>query len=277
MTDPKRWLDEGGGGTAEERALLEVGRNSKMPSALRKRVWLGVAGGIAGVGASAGTAAGGAVGQGTAAKGTLSLLFSGAATKTVLAVAVLGGAGVGVTALRSGARPTPAATTIVPAPSPEKIENREATEKAVQEPAVADTVASSAVPQQPKARAPVAPHGGPRGAAVAPAATADDVTPPRTEPAPETHVASRLREESAAVVAVRKTLLSGEPAEALRMLDRLRSDFPNGALVQEREALTVRALVEAGQKDAARKRGDAFLRAFPRSPHAAEVRALLGP
>jgi outer membrane protein assembly factor BamD (BamD/ComL family) len=110
----------------------------------------------------------------------------------------------------------------------------------------------------------------------APAAPSNDESAaPPAEPAPEVHAASRLREESAAVVAAREKLLSGDPVGALRMLDRLRADFPNGALGQEREALTVRALVESGQKEAARKRGEAFLRAFPRSPHAAEVRALL--
>jgi outer membrane protein assembly factor BamD (BamD/ComL family) len=86
-----------------------------------------------------------------------------------------------------------------------------------------------------------------------------------------------LREESAAVLAIRKTLLAGDASEALRMLDRASAEFQGGALVQEREALTVRALVESGQKEAARRRAEAFLRAFPRSPHAAEVRALVGP
>jgi hypothetical protein len=272
MTDPKRWLDEGGGGTAEERALLESGRNVKMPSALRKRVWLGIAGGVAGVGASAGAAAGGALGQGAAATGTLSLVFSGAAAKTLIAVAVVGGTGLGVAALRSSLRPL-ATTTTAEAPSQRKIETGEVAESASPEPPAADTAERSGTLPEHKPRAPVAARGVAK-APPSPVAQAEDVAAPRTEPAPE-RTTSRLREESAAVVAVRKTLLSGDAAEALRMLDRLRTDFPNGALVQEREALAVRALVESGQKEAARKRGEAFLRAFPRSPHAAEVRALL--
>ena len=79
------------------------------------------------------------------------------------------------------------------------------------------------------------------------------------------------------MVAIRKTLLAGEAAQALRMLDRASAQFPDGVLGQEREALAVRALVQSGQKEAARRRGEAFLRAFPRSPHAAELRALLAP
>jgi outer membrane protein assembly factor BamD (BamD/ComL family) len=86
-----------------------------------------------------------------------------------------------------------------------------------------------------------------------------------------------LREESAAVLAVRKTLLAGNAIEALRMLERARVAFPSGALAEEREALAVRALVASGQSALARKRGEAFLHAFPRSPHASEVRAILGP
>jgi hypothetical protein len=274
MTDPKRWLDEGGGGTAEERALLESGRDARMPSGQRKRVWLGIAAGVAGVGASAGTAAGGAIGHGTAAKGTLSLLFSGAAGKTVLAVALLGGAGIGVTALRTGLRPA-ATSPAARAPSQERTETHESGQAVIPSPAAVDTAEASATAPEPRPRT-TGPARGVSKSPPLPSAPADDVAPPRTEPAPEMRATSRLREESAAVVAARRTLLSGDATEALRMLDRLRADFPNGALVQEREALAVRALVESGQKEAARARGEAFLRAFPRSPHGAEVRALLG-
>jgi hypothetical protein len=284
MSDPKRWSDEGGGGTADERALLESGRDVRMPAALRKRVWLGIA---AGVGASAGAAAGGAaagsaIGQGTTAKGTLSLLLSGTAAKAVLAVALLGGAGAGVHALRSTGRSVaPAddvrtATREKTAPEPTEVpaapDPRPGIERA---PAVDTAEASGPVPEH----EPRTPGAARRASKSIPAQTAaaDDVAPPQAEPAPEARATSRLREESAAVVAARKTLLAGNPAEALRMLDRLRADYPNGALVQEREALTIRALVESGQKEAARKRAEAFFRAYPRSPHAAEVRALLGP
>jgi hypothetical protein len=291
MTDPKRWLDEGGGGTAEERDLLESGRNVTMPSALRKRVWLGIAAGVAGVGASAGTAAGEAIGQGAASKGTLSLLLSGAGAKTVLAVALLGGAGIGVTALRSKEPATPPANASH-TPSPDPVEAREAVEPAVTQPSAVDnSEATGAAPAPTTATAPEhklraqgasqsTATSAPRSAArstSAPAASSEGVAPAPEARAAEAPPASRLREESAAVVAIRKTLVAGDPAEALRLLERARAEFPNGALVQEREALTVRALAESGRKDAARKRGEAFLRAFPRSPHAAEVRELIAP
>jgi hypothetical protein len=119
--------------------------------------------------------------------------------------------------------------------------------------------------------------GAPDTRAPSPVATANDDDARAREAPPESRSASRLREESAAVLSVRKTLLGGDALEALRMLDRARIAFPNGALVEEREALAVRALVASGQKELARKRGEAFLHAFPRSPHASEVRAVLGP
>ena len=89
-------------------------------------------------------------------------------------------------------------------------------------------------------------------------------------------VSSRLREESAAVLAIRRTLLAGNAREALALLARARAEFPRGALAEEREALSVRALMAAGDKEAARQRGEAFLRRFPRSPQAGDVRRLLG-
>ena len=78
------------------------------------------------------------------------------------------------------------------------------------------------------------------------------------------------------MLAIRRTLLAGNAREALSLLARAHADFPHGALAEEREALSVRALLGAGETDAARQRGEAFLRRFPRSPQAGEVRRLLG-
>jgi outer membrane protein assembly factor BamD (BamD/ComL family) len=43
-------------------------------------------------------------------------------------------------------------------------------------------------------------------------------------------------------------------------------------LGQEREALTIEAMAQAGQHRAALQRADQFLRAYPWSPHADRVR-----
>jgi hypothetical protein len=85
------------------------------------------------------------------------------------------------------------------------------------------------------------------------------------------------REESRLVAGARRALRSGDSRAALDLLDRTTQKFPAGVLAQEREALAIEALVSSGRRDAARSRAAAFLQAFPSSPHAARVRALVSP
>jgi hypothetical protein len=280
MTDPKRWLDEGGGATFTERELLRVGRDLRMPGTLRRRVWAGLVTGLTAVETVA--AAGTALQKGAAAKGAVALL-SGTMAKGALVLAVAGGVGLGMASLRSPSEPAVESRVARRAPSltaPSTAQLSPPAELiALPEPerAPAKEAATTPSPDGVRPRALHAPRPASRPSAPAPTARASDGDTQSVEVSSESRRASRLAEESAAVVAIRKTLLSGEPNEALRMLDRARLRFPDGVLEQEREALAVRALVESGQKDAARKRGEAFLRAYPRSPHAARLRALLGP
>jgi hypothetical protein len=267
MTDPKRWLEEGGDATFEERELLEAGRAVKAPSPLRKRVWLGVATGASGLGVAA-DAAGAVLQKGAIAKSALSSV-SASAVKGVLTVALLGGAGWAVTTLRASPDVPPPAVGArsTPPQVPRSVGQVGArTDSVTGEPAPTASVQETSPYPAGETRSSARPGTASR--------TPDGIAETR---APESRATSRLREESAAVLAIRRTLLSGDAKEALRMLERARVEFPNGALAQDREALTVRALVESGQKEAARRRGEAFLRTFPKSPHAAEVRALLGP
>lgn len=301
MNDPKRWLDEGGGATFEERELLDAGRRAALPSALRKRLWIGVATGAAGLGAASEAAgavgaaatggaglggaseAVGALGAAAAGKGVISVLVGSAAAKGVVAVAIVGAAGLGIAELRSPTKPA-AVSTAGATSSPEEPRAAEPSRAREENAAVAaardenpSTHRSGPAPLRtsPKSLGAMA-----RGAEArsSPAAVAANEDGARAREAPvDQRSASRLREESAVILAIRRTLLAGDAAEALRMLDRARAAFPNGALVEEREALAVRALVASGQNELARTRGEAFLRAFPRSPHASEVRAVLGP
>jgi hypothetical protein len=287
MTDPKRWLEDGGGATFDERELLRAGRDTRLPDALRKRVWAGVTTGLAAVETAA--AAGSALQNGAAAKGALTLLSS-TAIKGMAALAIAGGVGLGVVSLRSSMQPRGAASlsgaarsVAAEAPvsngweqSTPAVDLPRASELEVREPhdtANAETPTVSGA-QDARARAPRA-RPNVRSASPAPVSRPVEGDPAPVDGSREARRASRLAEESAAVVAIRKTLLAGDAAEALRMLDRASAQFPDGVLGQEREALAVRALVQSGQKEAARKRGEGFLRAFPRSPHAAELRALL--
>src|SRR5690349_24303172 len=84
-----------------------------MPGALRQKVWLGVATGIAGFGATSEAAgASGGMGAGGAAggKGLLAVIAGSSVAKGVVAVVVLVGAALGVGGLRSSAPRTPVVT-----------------------------------------------------------------------------------------------------------------------------------------------------------------------
>jgi hypothetical protein len=59
------------------------------------------------------------------------------------------------------------------------------------------------------------------------------------------------------------------------LLDAARTEFAEGALVQEREALSIEALSRSGQREAADRRAAAFLRAYPGSPHVASVKTFI--
>jgi outer membrane protein assembly factor BamD (BamD/ComL family) len=74
------------------------------------------------------------------------------------------------------------------------------------------------------------------------------------------------------VLEARNLLRSGDPAGALRLLDGARTAFPDGALTQEREALNIEAIARSGQSDLASRRAEAFLRDYPKSPHASDVK-----
>ena len=63
----------------------------------------------------------------------------------------------------------------------------------------------------------------------------------------------------------------------MRVLEAAREQFAGGALLQEREALTIEALARTGRRAEANRRAEAFLRAFRGSPHAAAVRELASP
>jgi hypothetical protein len=88
---------------------------------------------------------------------------------------------------------------------------------------------------------------------------------------------SHLAAEGRLVVAARRALRDGDAAGALRLLEARRAEFAGGVLEQEREALTIEALARTGRADAAAARADAFLRAYPQSPHTAAIRVFARP
>ncbi|HEX4460995.1 MAG TPA: hypothetical protein VIA18_23605, partial [Polyangia bacterium] len=63
----------------------------------------------------------------------------------------------------------------------------------------------------------------------------------------------------------RAALARGDGSDAFARLELHERRFPSGALAQEREAMTIRALVLMGDRDRARSRATAFRAHYPDS------------
>jgi outer membrane protein assembly factor BamD (BamD/ComL family) len=87
--------------------------------------------------------------------------------------------------------------------------------------------------------------------------------------------ASPLELESGLVLAARDAVRSGDCGSALETLRQAHERFPFGPLGQERDALQVEALACSGRAADAATAADAFVRAYPDSPHAAAARRFL--
>jgi len=90
-------------------------------------------------------------------------------------------------------------------------------------------------------------------------------------------LASQLLRETALLEQGRAALRAGNSNQAWKTLEQWGAEFPVAQLNQEREALTIELLWRSGRKDLARERIRAFVHDYPKSAHAARLRALLEP
>jgi outer membrane protein assembly factor BamD (BamD/ComL family) len=104
-----------------------------------------------------------------------------------------------------------------------------------------------------------------------PRAQATPSAPRRAAPAAS---AGRLRQETDLIREARQALRQGDARRALALLAECRRLFPRGVLEQERERLAIEALSRSGRGAEAAARAAAFLRKYPDSPHAGEIRGL---
>ena len=72
-----------------------------------------------------------------------------------------------------------------------------------------------------------------------------------------------------------RAALDTSPGVALTFCERHRREFPNGALVQEREIIAVTALVRLGRTSDARARAERFRRSYPRSAYLRQLERVL--
>jgi hypothetical protein len=86
---------------------------------------------------------------------------------------------------------------------------------------------------------------------------------------------SALAKERALLDAARRALGSGDPTACLTELAKHARAFPAGKLAEEREAMTVNALVGVGRYSEARQKAEVFARRYPHSFLAPSVEAAI--
>jgi len=243
MSDPKHLTDDGSEATDFERELLLAAQDVRLAAPEKQAIWAGVALQCLPVVAPA-AAANAGLGAGSKLGLGLSPLLKG-----LIVAASVGGASAGAYLL-----------TRAPGPASH----------------AAATPAPASAQAQAQAGAAVVPSATP---AELPAAAMASVVPPVssafTGHASIAESQSALRDESSAVLEIRRTLRAGDAGGALRLLEQARQRFPRGALSQEREALGIEALAKSGATDAASRKAEAFLRAHPKSPYAADVQSFI--
>ncbi len=94
------------------------------------------------------------------------------------------------------------------------------------------------------------------------------------EPAREPSRESSLEAELSLLQRAQKAVAT-HPSESLALTAEHARDYPRGLFVQEREVIAIDALLGLRQTTRAEERARSFLAAYPRSPHAPRVRALL--
>jgi hypothetical protein len=261
--DPKRWREIGSESTAFERALVEAARCSEPPAGASAAVWSGLVA-RAGSGGSSSSPEGGssaapsATGLGGDVAGALGNKAKAASLLTKLVVTAATAA-VGAAVVLAAVRGRP---TLATDPLEWNFTG------ANQVPSILASPHVGAVPRAIPETEALRDGALPSRTVPSPAASSDR----DTAPAGPTVESSHLSEESLALLAARNLLRGGDARGALAKLDDLRGRFPNGRLAEEREALTIEALANAGQIARASDLAAAFVDAHSLSPLADRIR-----
>jgi hypothetical protein len=128
----------------------------------------------------------------------------------------------------------------------------------------------------PARRRRVEPVAQPAVTAPEPAAAEVPDAPPPAPPKPKPNSSASLAAEAALLEEAQRALDSKDAARARALIAQARREFGNGQLEQERDALEVEALWLQGDKVAARRAAETFLKAFAASPHSARMRSFIG-
>ncbi len=269
--DPVRLSDamDGGDDMAPSplgRSLLLAGRARRESPGARERVLAAVAlsAGVAATTTTIGstTAASKAAGTATLALTTKAkLLLLGAITATLAAAAA------GSVVALSSTKDAPAVVTATTAPTTtESVASPPSAVTPDDLPSAAPSAAPTPVHATSVTKAPRADS--PQKAAPASAPPSSSEVSPELSP-------SDLREEAAVLAAARADLARGDAKSASRRLDEASARFPRGMLLEERDALYVRAAEQSGDHERASRLAWSFLERHPRSPLRPSVERVL--
>jgi len=255
MTDPHRLSSNLSDADDLERELLASIRHVAPPAGAKGEAWGKLSLQLAAVGlvsvASVQSSTAASLASSAAAPAALATgasrawfpsVFKGVFGKVLLGVAVAGtGSALWVHAQRGQPTPRVDSSAVTVATAPPKPESVEPSTEATAPTAVA---ASSSAPM------PAAIPGKPNS---------------------EVSREDRLNAESTLLTRARAELRRGNAASAQQVLEQMRVKFPNAVLGQEREVLSIEVLAARGNSDAARRRARAFIAAYPKSPHSAQL------
>jgi hypothetical protein len=303
MSEPERWLTQPRALSALERELLERAKGITPPAGSKQQIWSALAASLPSPVHASGDAGSGvrlkpAASAGHGASASSALGAGAAKTQALIAVSAikalavgfaLGAASVGTLtwlvpneSTSTPSAPTPSAIASERAPVDAPVVARAVPKAEVEVPSLA--VSASRPRQTPRVEAegPAEPGSEPAARNVEPSAARaafPDATPaPAAAPAPTgsaPNLLDRARLESRRVAEARGRLRAGDARGALGLLAAVAGEFPSGVLVQEREALTIEALLACGERQAASERALDFLRRYPGSPHTLSVQRAL--
>jgi len=248
-----------------ERMLLRAGRQQRAPEGLRARSLAAAA--AASVAGTVAASTGGATGSGLLAKALIMARLG--TVKWAVVVASIGVAG-GYVAVKLAPGRTPAPL-VAPAPSgPERPADR-VVASVPPTPVLEEEPGPSTAPVPTPSAAPAPALPKPvRLAMGAPSATAEAEAVPSAEPAPPAPKVG-LADEVRIIDAARAALAVQNPARTLDLVAEHGKKHPSGALVAERDALRVDALMMEGRTGEASTAALAYLRDHPRSAQRARM------
>jgi len=258
--DSKQWAQEL---PPEVREVLEAGATMSAPSDAKQAVWSALASKLPA--ATVGAATGGLSALTILKPLALGLLVGAVATAGVLEIRSAIAPAPRPFASTSRARVPPAPIQSRPSELEPKAPEQRPTGTNSNEPALEGTGTLGSAQSTLPSTAPSTLLG------EAPPSSEKPATAAFPDQAPGTPRADATLLESRRLNQARTALQAGDARRALAQLDAIAADFPQGVLVQERDALRIEALLELGERQRARELARRFLELHPHSPHAAAV------